>query len=99
MIQGMTFFRNFVIIDEAENIPPLGIKMLLTRIGKDSKLVFIGDSGQKCTKNSYVDGLAHAIRILRGMENCGIMSFKPEHSSARHELIPEINRRYSDNPY
>ena len=62
-IRGMTFFKDFLIIDESQNLTPHQIKTIITRSGKDSKIVFTGDLGQidrKRRLDKHSSGLAYA---------------------------------------
>ncbi len=67
-VRGMTLHRNFVVIDEAQNLTPHMIKTIITRCGEKTKMVFTGDLGQidrtrKLDRNS--SGLAYAMAKMR----------------------------------
>lgn len=71
MVRGETFHKSFIIVDEAQNLTPTEIKTIVSRAGKNTKVVITGDIGQidvkYLTKES--NGLAHLADRFRG-ENC-----------------------------
>lgn len=91
MMRGRTFNDSFIILDEAQNAVHCELKMLLTRIGQDSKMVLIGDPCQTDlpdgVKGSFVDigtRLAH-------LDGVGVVRLTGD-DIVRHELIVEIER-------
>lgn len=86
--RGVTFIDSFVIVDEVQNMTPHMVKTLLTRIGRGSKMVFLGDSKQRdCSR--FEDGLSHAVTRLKGLEGVGIIYFTQD-DIVRHPLIANI---------
>jgi phosphate starvation-inducible PhoH-like protein len=91
-IRGSTFEEAFVILDEAQNCTPTQMKMFLTRIGEDAKVVIDGDIQQKDIKGT--SGLSDAIVRLHGMNDVGIVTFDIE-DVVRSGICKEIIRRYA----
>jgi phosphate starvation-inducible PhoH-like protein len=92
--RGRSFYRKGVIIEEAQNLTTEMIITVLTRIAKESKLVFNGDPYQVDILDGR-NGIAILNHILDDLEDCGIIQFKPHHVK-RHELIPRILNRVED---
>lgn len=95
--RGLTFGgpeeRAVVLIDEAQNCSKEQMKMLLTRIGDNAKVIITGDSSQvDITRDS---GLAHAKNLLKGMPDVGVIEFRAE-DSVRGEFCREVLRRYDE---
>ncbi|PWB39133.1 MAG: hypothetical protein C3F02_00750 [Parcubacteria group bacterium] len=84
-IRGMTYHHVYLIIDEAQNLTPHMIKTIITRAGRDTKIVFTGDLDQ--IDRSRVDrrssGLAYAIKKMVGNRIVGIVTF---HDTVRSPL-------------
>jgi phosphate starvation-inducible protein PhoH and related proteins len=98
-MRGRTFEKSWVICDEAQNITNSQMLMMLTRIGKDSKMVFTGDPCQHDRKFNADSGL---ITFLRMMENAtevpDIRALEFDDADVeRHHLIPYILRLYASN--
>ncbi len=75
-MRGRTFNDAFVILDEAQNAMLGQLKMILTRIGKNSKMVITGDPSQTDLEQKYRDGdLIEATRILKGIDEIGTLTF------------------------
>jgi phosphate starvation-inducible PhoH-like protein len=90
-MRGIEFKNSFVILDEAQNTIPSQIYMLLTRIGKNCKIVITGDPYQSDIPER--NGLVDAMDRLDGMDDIGIVSLSPK-SIIRHPIIEEIEARY-----
>lgn len=93
---GRSFKNKFVIADEAQNMPAIAIKLILTRLSENSTIVLIGDYRQKATRHLIDDGLTDAVRRLQGMDRVGIMQFSDTCSASRHPILPGLIARYSD---
>ena len=91
-LRGWTFDRSFVIADEVQNTVQQQVRLLLTRIGENSKIVCTGDINQ--SDLGAENGLTDAIDRLNGVEGIGIMKLT-EDSIVRNPIIKEIERRYS----
>ncbi len=92
-MRGRTLSHAFVIVDEAQNTSRMQMKMVLTRLGEGAKMVVTGDPSQIDLMNPRDSGLAHALRILNGVEGVGIHQFKAE-DVVRHALVERIVRAY-----
>jgi phosphate starvation-inducible PhoH-like protein len=95
--RGRSFNNAFIIVEEAQNVPLDGgaMKMLLTRIGKKSRMVIAGDLDQ-CDIASDRSALTHAINVLDGMKEIGIIEMNDLNIIQRNPLIKEILKRYED---
>lgn len=93
-MRGRTLKNAFVIVDEAQNTTVAQMKMVLTRLGRDSRMVVTGDPGQVDLPGSQTSGLKHALRILERVE--GIAA---HHLTAadvvRHGLVSRIIDAYA----
>lgn len=91
-MRGKTFdSRTFVVLDEAQNTTPSQMKMFLTRIGEDSKVVVNGDIAQSDIRGA--NGLADAIHRLRGVGSVHVHRFERE-DIVRSGLVRDIIDRY-----
>jgi len=92
-LRGWTLNKAFVILDEAQNTTEEQMKMFLTRLGADSKIVVTGDVTQNDLPKSVSSGLVHALRLLENVEGIGFIHFLPE-DVVRHEMVQRILARY-----
>jgi len=92
-MRGRTLNDSIVILDEAQNTTSEQMKMLLTRLGFDSKAVITGDVTQIDLPSEKRSGLVEAIEILKGVEGIGFMEFT-EQDVVRHPLVQSIIRAY-----
>ncbi len=92
-MRGRTLSRAFVILDEAQNTTPAQIRMFLTRLGEDSRMVITGDLSQSDLP-SGPQGLAEALSILEGVEGVGVTRFS-EADVVRHALVARIVGAYA----
>jgi phosphate starvation-inducible PhoH-like protein len=92
-MRGRTLNDSFVILDEAQNTTSEQMKMLLTRLGFDSKAVITGDVTQIDLPGDKRSGMVEAIEILTGVEGIGFMEFT-EQDIVRHPLVQSIIRAY-----
>jgi phosphate starvation-inducible PhoH-like protein len=92
-MRGRTLSHAFVIIDEAQNLTRLQMKMVLTRLGEGARMVVTGDPSQIDLLNARDSGLRHALRILEKVEGVGVQAFKAE-DVVRHALVERIVRAY-----
>jgi phosphate starvation-inducible PhoH-like protein len=97
LCRGRSFNNCFIIVEEAQNVPIDGdaMKMLLTRVGKHSKLVIAGDIDQ-CDIYPKNSALIETINILDGMENVGVVSMDNLETVQRSPVVREILRRYNE---
>jgi phosphate starvation-inducible PhoH-like protein len=92
-MRGRTLNDSIVILDEAQNTTSEQMKMLLTRLGFDSKAVITGDVTQIDLPSEKRSGLVEAIDILCGVDGIGFMEFS-EQDVVRHPLVQSIIRAY-----
>lgn len=92
--RGRSLNNSFIIVDESQNLEPKALLMLLTRLGKGSKLVFNGDMRQSDIGNS---GLADAIDRLQDIDGIAFTELTAV-DIVRHPLIGQILERYGDIP-
>jgi phosphate starvation-inducible PhoH-like protein len=93
-MRGRTLARAFVILDEAQNVTPAQMKMFLTRLGEDSRMVVTGDPSQSDLPGGRADGLNEALRILSGVEGAAVAHFG-EQDVVRHALVTRIVAAYN----
>ena len=95
-MRGANFNRSFAILDEAENTIPEQMKLFLTRLGKDSKMVISGDPNQVDRRGNGSNGLTDAIKRLEGIE--GIKSIYFDKTCiVRDPIIAKIEEAYENN--
>ena len=92
-MRGRTLSNAYVILDEAQNTTKGQIKMFLTRLGENSKMVITGDLTQTDLPDGKTSGLKHAIRILRDIDDIGIIRLS-EKDVVRHPLVQQIVKAY-----
>ena len=92
-MRGRTLSNAYVILDEAQNTTKEQIKMFLTRLGENSKMVITGDLTQTDLPDGKTSGLKHAIRILRDIDDIGIIRLS-EKDVVRHPLVQQIVKAY-----
>ncbi|MCW5771699.1 MAG: PhoH family protein [Rhodospirillaceae bacterium] len=94
-MRGRTLANAYIIVDEAQNTTPMQMKMLLTRLGENSRMVVTGDLTQIDLPTGVVSGLRDAVEILEGMEGVAFIHFG--HADVvRHELVQRIARAYDE---
>ena len=92
-MRGRTLKNSFAILDEAQNATQTQIKMFLTRIGENSKLVVNGDPTQVDLPNKNSSGLLEAQKLLKGIKEISIINF--DHNDViRHPLVTKIVQAY-----
>ena len=94
-MRGRTLNNAFVILDEAQNTLPSQMKMLLTRLGKNSKCVVTGDITQVDLSDPARCGLIHATNILQNITGVSIINLKSS-DIVRHRLVADIVRAYDN---
>lgn len=92
-MRGRTLSRAFVILDEAQNCSSSQMKMFLTRLGEDSRMVVAGDATQSDLPGGRAEGLNEALRILAGVEGVAVARFG-EKDVVRHALVTRIVGAY-----
>ncbi|WP_407643496.1 PhoH family protein [Cohnella endophytica] len=94
-MRGRTLDDSFVILDEAQNTTPEQMKMFLTRLGFGSRMVITGDVTQIDLPKGKKSGLIEAERILREIEEIGMVYFTDQ-DVVRHALVQKIILAYND---
>ena len=92
-MRGRTLSNAYVILDEAQNTTKEQIKMFLTRLGENSKMVITGDLTQIDLPKGLTSGLKHAIKILKDIDDIGIIKLN-ERDVVRHPLVQKIVKAY-----
>ena len=92
-MRGRTLKNSFAILDEAQNATATQIKMFLTRIGENSKLVVNGDPSQIDLNNKSYSGLNRSIKILNKLNEIKIIEFD-HRDVVRHPLVSKIITAY-----
>ena len=92
-MRGRTLNNAVVILDEAQNTTTQQIKMFLTRIGNNAKMIVTGDMTQIDLPREQKSGLAHAIRVLSGVPGIGFVEFDKK-DIVRHKLVTQIVEAY-----
>ena len=95
-MRGRTLKNSFAILDEAQNATRIQIKMFLTRIGENSKLVVNGDPSQIDLPNKNQSGLIEAQNILKGIKEIAVINFDHQ-DVVRHPLVTKIVEAYQKN--
>ncbi|ACT60754.1 PhoH family protein [Hirschia baltica] len=94
-MRGRTLKNAFVIIDEAQNATIPQMKMVLTRLGRGSRMVVTGDPSQTDLPDRSPSGLAHGMRILEGVEGVAQTALTAK-DVVRHDLVARIVTAYDD---
>jgi len=94
-MRGRTLKNSFAILDEAQNATDTQIKMFLTRIGENSKIVINGDPSQIDLPNKNLSGLNRSKKLLGHLKEISVVDF--DHTDVvRHPLVSKIVKAYSD---
>ena len=94
-MRGRTLKNSFAILDEAQNATDTQIKMFLTRIGENSKIVVNGDPSQIDLPNKSLSGLNRSKNLIGHLNEISVVDF--DHSDVvRHPLVSKIVKAYSD---
>ncbi len=92
-MRGRTLSNAFVILDEAQNATPAQMKMFLTRMGDNSRIVVTGDATQSDLPYESPSGLADALHVLKNVEEIKFIHFS-EKDVVRHHLVSKIVKAY-----
>jgi phosphate starvation-inducible PhoH-like protein len=93
-MRGRTLSSSFVILDEAQNTTPIQMKMFLTRLGENSRMVVTGDPSQVDLPRGQLSGLVDALAVLKGFDQAAYVHFTDE-DVVRHPLVAGIVRAYA----
>ncbi len=94
-MRGRTLSHAFVILDEAQNTTAVQMKMFLTRLGENARMVVTGDLSQVDLPRGTRSGLRDAAEILDGLDGVAFTRFGHE-DVVRHRLVTQIVRAYDD---
>ncbi len=92
-MRGRTLDEAFIILDEAQNTTSEQIKMFLTRLGNESRMVITGDITQIDLPDVRKSGLVEAIKVLKGIDDISVHRFS-EKDVVRHRLVQDIIKAY-----
>jgi phosphate starvation-inducible protein PhoH and related proteins len=92
-MRGRTLSNSVVILDEAQNTTSMQMKMFLTRLGENSRMIVTGDPSQVDLPQGQTSGLTEATRLLDGIEGISHVVFTAE-DVIRHELVMRIVQAY-----
>ncbi|MGV1790310.1 phosphate starvation-inducible protein PhoH [Rhizobium lusitanum] len=92
-MRGRTLANAAVILDEAQNTTSMQMKMFLTRLGENSRMIITGDPSQIDLPRGVKSGLVEALQLLHGVEGISIVRFK-DTDVVRHALVARIVRAY-----
>jgi phosphate starvation-inducible PhoH-like protein len=92
-MRGRTLSDAVVILDEAQNTTPAQIRMFLTRMGWNTKMIITGDMTQIDLPKSQNSGLREALNILRDIEGIGVVELTKK-DIVRHKLVTKIVNAY-----
>jgi phosphate starvation-inducible protein PhoH and related proteins len=92
-MRGRTLSNAAIILDEAQNTTAMQMKMLLTRLGENSRMMVTGDPSQVDLPPGQTSGLADAVRLLENIEGIGHVAFTAA-DVIRHELVARIVEAY-----
>jgi phosphate starvation-inducible PhoH-like protein len=92
-MRGRTLTNAAIILDEAQNTTTMQMKMFLTRLGENSRMIVTGDPSQVDLPPGQASGLAEAVRLLANVEGVGHTAFQAS-DVIRHELVARIVAAY-----
>src|ERR1700751_4539294 len=96
-MRGRTLSNAAVILDEAQNTTAMQMKMFLTRLGENSRMIVTGDPSQVDLPHGQASGLAEAVKLLYNSEGIAKVKF-PAEDVIRHELVARIVAAYEGLP-
>ena len=92
-MRGRTLNDAIIVLDEAQNTTPHQIKMFLTRLGMNAKMIITGDATQIDLPRSTSSGLIQAMKVLRNVKGIGRVEFNKK-DIIRHQLVQRIVEAY-----
>ena len=92
-MRGRTLANAAVILDEAQNTTTMQMKMFLTRLGENGRMIVTGDPSQVDLPRGVKSGLVEALQILQGVEGVSVIRFK-DVDVVRHPMVARIVRAY-----
>lgn len=94
-MRGRTLSNAFIILDEAQNTTPMQMKMFLTRLGENSRMVVAGDPSQVDLPPGNRSGLIDAVDILQKIKQVAVVRFS-EADVVRHHLVSKMVQAYNE---
>lgn len=92
-MRGVTLKRSIIVVDECQNMSVEQLRMLLTRLGEDSKMILCGDIRQSDIPRA--NGLEEAFTLLEDIEQIGFVTLS-QNAVVRHPLIKKIEERFEE---
>ncbi len=93
-MRGRTLNEAYVLLDEAQNTTPMQIKMFLTRMGAQSKVIITGDQSQIDLPKNQTSGLIETMRVLKEVKGIGFV-YLEDQDVMRHKLVKAIIKAYN----
>lgn len=94
-MRGRTLDNAFVLLDEAQNTTPMQLKMFLTRLGPESKMIITGDLSQIDLPKKQKSGLAESKEILTGVKGIGFVNLEGK-DVVRHKIVKSVIKAYEE---
>lgn len=94
-MRGRTLSNSFIILDEAQNTTPMQMKMFLTRLGENSRMVVNGDLSQVDLPKGTISGLRDSLETLKDVSNISSVRFSAA-DVVRHGLVAKIVKAYEE---
>lgn len=94
-MRGRTLNDAYVLLDEAQNTTPMQIKMFLTRMGPESKVIITGDKSQIDLPRRQISGLIETIHVLKDVKGIGFVELD-DRDVVRHKLVKAIIKAYNN---
>lgn len=92
-MRGRTLANAAIILDEAQNTTSMQMKMFLTRLGENGRMIITGDPSQVDLPRGVTSGLVEALNVLKGVEGVSVVRFK-DTDVVRHPLVGRIVQAY-----
>jgi phosphate starvation-inducible PhoH-like protein len=92
-MRGRTLANAAIILDEAQNTTSMQMKMFLTRLGDNGRMIITGDPSQVDLPRGVTSGLVEALQVLKGVEGVSVVRFK-DTDVVRHPLVGRIVQAY-----
>ena len=92
-LRGRSYDNTMILLDEAQNVTPAQMKMAVTRLGKNSRIIIDGDPTQKDIPGT--SGLVDAMEVLRGLSGVRIIEFTRD-DVVRSDIVQDVLERYED---
>ena len=92
-MRGRTLSNAFIILDESQNTTAVQMKMFLTRLGENSKMIITGDLSQVDLPSGTKSGLRESINILKNVDEIGFLEFT-DNDVVRNPLVSKIVKNY-----